>query len=280
MLANIIFYLHEILPPIPQKTAINADTKKRYTVSESRDSFVKFHPTDAALALFLTANETTEPMVNFIGDYDKFQKVIVNIDSIRYEFFSLAKALDLCYKLYFVLNVPYAKPCELLWAFIDKHFYGTLDTSPRISRTTSSSLSNLIARLDSGICITNNECNIFRFKFCLYSASISYIYMYSYSWCVDTTSSRSQQQRWQQRKCRFIIITRAGKSITIRSFTWITRILIVVAKYCNNTSSYIMNKKNLACVMCMFTRTEKEGLLLRNMSSHTRNEFYVHWMYM
>lgn len=51
---------------------------------------------------------------------------LVVLDRILYRLDNLIKAVDVAFKIQFVLNVEYAKECSLVWLFFQKYFYKTL----------------------------------------------------------------------------------------------------------------------------------------------------------
>lgn len=128
-------------------------TKKRYTVAQSKDAFIKHHRTVAAyserVADLIEKKLTMAPMVHIIGDGEQFEpsEIIVNYDGIRYEYFSLAKAIDICVRIYFVLNISYPPACELVWTFIEKYFYGDQLKEATKKPRASSAMSKLMEKL-------------------------------------------------------------------------------------------------------------------------------------
>lgn len=49
---------------------------------------------------------------------------LVVLDNILYRLDNLVKAVDVAFKIQFVLNVEYARECSLVWLFFQKYFYG------------------------------------------------------------------------------------------------------------------------------------------------------------
>lgn len=47
----------------------------------------------------------------------------VIVDGLAIEASSLLKAVDICFKAFFVLDVCYPKQCHTTWEFIQKFFY-------------------------------------------------------------------------------------------------------------------------------------------------------------
>lgn len=120
--------LHAILLPT---TNIKIDHKtKKFSLMESRDAFMAFHPT--TLQYIEIRNDTAKhgtipPMVNVIGEIFDPKEIIVDFDNISYKFFSIAKAVDIAFKMYFVLQVDYPKPCQSIWIFLNRYFFNLDD---------------------------------------------------------------------------------------------------------------------------------------------------------
>lgn len=67
---------------------------------------------------------TCQPIVIAVGPTTKdLHDFYVIFDNIKYKFSSLLKAIDVCFKVYSVLNASYAQECEQLWTFLQKYFY-------------------------------------------------------------------------------------------------------------------------------------------------------------
>jgi hypothetical protein len=48
--------------------------------------------------------------------------IYINFDGEKNEIQSLRKAVDLCFKLYFVFNTEYPEECHHIWTFIQRFF--------------------------------------------------------------------------------------------------------------------------------------------------------------
>lgn len=67
---------------------------------------------------------TNQTYIIAVGeDRYKIQYCLVILDAIIYRLDNLVKALDVAFKIQFVLNIEYSKECKLVWLFIQKYFY-------------------------------------------------------------------------------------------------------------------------------------------------------------
>lgn len=128
MTSAIFYMLHSIL--FPTSTTKVDDKMKKFSVMESRDTFIAYHKTHLAYIETrnnLAKNKTIPPMVNIIGDILDPTDIMVDFDDITYQFHTLGKAIDTAFKMYFVFMIDYPKPCQSIWVFLNIYFYGLED---------------------------------------------------------------------------------------------------------------------------------------------------------
>lgn len=120
--------LHALLLPTT-KTKIDEKTKK-FSLMESRDAFMAYYPTTNAYVESRNAflkNASIPPMVNVIGEIFDPKDIYVDFDDVSYKFHSIAKAIDIAFKMYFVLQIHYPAPCQTIWMFLNRYFYNIED---------------------------------------------------------------------------------------------------------------------------------------------------------
>lgn len=135
ILAAIFYMIHALLLPTTS-TQGSDKTMKKYSVHESRNAFMVFYETDTAYVESLNAIRNVQsipPMINIIGDVFSPKKAYVDYDNVRYEFHSLAKAIDIAFKAYFTLMYVYPKACQAVWIFINQYFYDLEDEESKPS---------------------------------------------------------------------------------------------------------------------------------------------------
>ncbi|XP_070142334.1 uncharacterized protein [Drosophila kikkawai] len=134
--------IHAVLIPTTRtkKTEFGRIAAK-HTIADSRAKFIVWKNTLAELKTFI--KEQTEdcysertklqPFVCCIGtDVLHFTDFFVYMSGIFYRLPSLKKSIDICFKLFFVLNLEYQTECQLVWAFIQKQIFEIdLKTDPK-----------------------------------------------------------------------------------------------------------------------------------------------------
>jgi hypothetical protein len=74
-------------------------------------------------------NYPNQPYVIVIGEsYEKINQCFCISDGIRYKAQSFIHALDLCFKLFYVLRLEYPTPSFFVWVFLEKFIYDMSET--------------------------------------------------------------------------------------------------------------------------------------------------------
>jgi hypothetical protein len=78
-----------------------------------------------------------QPYVIVVGaSYETISEFYCVNDGLTYKCQSFLHALDLCFKLFFVLRLEYPSPCYFVWVFLEKIMYemsATKKTSSKVS---------------------------------------------------------------------------------------------------------------------------------------------------
>lgn len=69
------------------------------------------------------AESSVPPFISLIGSLLQPRVFMVDFENITYKFYSFAKALDVCFKAYFVFNLAHPEACDHFWYFVNKLFY-------------------------------------------------------------------------------------------------------------------------------------------------------------
>ena len=77
------------------------------------------------------------PFVLIVGSQEDHIQTFVVIDGVGLEQPSLLKAVDVCFKLFYILDIHYPWQCSTTWEFIQKVLFGIEDkhkgkTSPAV----------------------------------------------------------------------------------------------------------------------------------------------------
>ncbi|XP_011706192.1 PREDICTED: uncharacterized protein LOC105461394 isoform X2 [Wasmannia auropunctata] len=102
------------------------------TITESLNSFILFlispadieHSIECQRNRAAALNLTLQPFVIFVGrDDSSINAYYVCVDNTLYKIESALKAIDICYKCFFVLHACYPKESEQVWLLIQKCLY-------------------------------------------------------------------------------------------------------------------------------------------------------------
>ncbi|XP_060868353.1 uncharacterized protein LOC132943397 [Metopolophium dirhodum] len=128
----------KLLPQLFQPLTIKLDKKRkrdgkhsiwRPSKAEQADSFVLFIPDVAELRNVHA--QKIEKAVQYGTTLQSYIIIVDNTDiyavinSIYYKLETPLKALDVCYKSYFALNLNYPQESEQIWLFIQNYFFDT-----------------------------------------------------------------------------------------------------------------------------------------------------------
>ncbi|XP_060872832.1 uncharacterized protein LOC132946779 [Metopolophium dirhodum] len=128
----------KLLPQLFQPLTIKLDKKRkrdgkhsiwRPSKAEQADSFVLFIPDVSELRNVhaqkiekaVQYGTTLQPYIIIVDNTD----IYAVINSIYYKLETPLKALDVCYKSYFALNLNYPQESEQIWLFIQNYFFDT-----------------------------------------------------------------------------------------------------------------------------------------------------------
>jgi len=122
--------LHAIFAPTSKKVTKDHTGKKslvKYTIKDSQNSFMIFKNSVCELEEYINVwrNEKNpiQPLILTVGTPVNPQEIIVFFDSIKYKIFSILSGIDICFKLFHLLNLEYPVESCFIWLFIQKFFY-------------------------------------------------------------------------------------------------------------------------------------------------------------
>lgn len=103
------------------KPTIAASQESFCTISNAAAAKTKIQERDTKYKEMGMTNQT---YIMAIGE-DKFaiEYFLVILDGIIYRLDNMVKAIDVAFKMQFVLGIEYARECVLVWLFIQNYFY-------------------------------------------------------------------------------------------------------------------------------------------------------------
>ncbi|XP_067613945.1 uncharacterized protein [Eurosta solidaginis] len=134
---SVIWYLlHSVLVPASRKYKGSKQTNKKHlvkpTIADSRNSFMICAATNSELQsklkLMVDENykdkDTIQPIICVIGEnFFECKEYFVYFANIFYKFDNVIKCVDVCFKIFHVLNLKYPFECKSIWLFIQQFFY-------------------------------------------------------------------------------------------------------------------------------------------------------------
>lgn len=125
-----------MLAPTNRKSKINKETKKKQviksSIADSRNSFILWACTHSELQSKLklmvdncySDKGTIQPIICAIGnDIFELKEYFVYFADIFYKFENIVKSIDICFKIFQVLDLQYPCDSKLVWTLIQQYFY-------------------------------------------------------------------------------------------------------------------------------------------------------------
>lgn len=133
--------IQSLLPPSrisakkgnPGSSADVQNKPRFYTVNESRNAFLLICSTESEYKEMYDSKVKEEscvaPYISLIGTIFEPKYFLVDFENITYKIFDFARALDVCFKAYYVFNIAYPDKCADMWDFINQQFFKMQDKS-------------------------------------------------------------------------------------------------------------------------------------------------------
>lgn len=123
--------VHGFLVPRQRVVAKDNDGKNtitRFTIADSQESFIcnckSFEELEDQLRFKKSKSEHIQPFILTVGENIRSIKdIIVYFDNLKIPSKSLIRAVDICFKIYYLFNLQYPKACSTFWNFIQVFFY-------------------------------------------------------------------------------------------------------------------------------------------------------------
>ncbi|XP_071843612.1 uncharacterized protein [Apostichopus japonicus] len=116
-----------LFPTGSQRTAGRKGPDKRATVEEALQSFIQIEEIGTNIPTFLEGNKQTQPFILALGERKSPEQLFVVVEGQTVSCSSLLHAVDVCFKLFYLLDVHYPWQCSNTWDFVQKFIYGIGD---------------------------------------------------------------------------------------------------------------------------------------------------------
>lgn len=125
---------------LPASRTKGQKKKRFYSNNESRDAFMVICKTEVEYKEHYDNKVTNEsavpPYISIIGSLQDPSAIMCDFENMNFKFFSLAKAIDICFKAYHLFNIVYPEACALMWQFLNRQFYELNDKEEKINPVT------------------------------------------------------------------------------------------------------------------------------------------------
>lgn len=141
--------MHSILVPSTKVFNITNGKKicTRFSIRDSQRSFIIDGNTVAGCEEELLKKYETktqiQPLILISGSILEPKEIVIYFEGIKYRIHSALKAIDICFKIFFVFNLEYPKESLLVWSFIQKYFYNIFTNTDFNSPQINSLISNI-----------------------------------------------------------------------------------------------------------------------------------------
>lgn len=129
--AAVLWALHGYFVPTGKTIKKDCTGKRqttKYTIQDSQQSFLYLAKTSHEIKewiYFLKSKKTAiQPFVFAIGDdITSIKEIYTYFDGIKYKFFNIIRAVDICFKIFYMFNLNFPEESVMVWSFIETYFY-------------------------------------------------------------------------------------------------------------------------------------------------------------
>lgn len=123
--------LHGYLVPTQKVIRKDVTGKKstiKFTIKDSQDSFLfigkSVQELEDHIAFIKTRMENIQPFILATGDnIFNLNQVYLYLDDVKFKFTNFLRALDICFKLFYLFNIEYPLASTNFWTFIQMYFF-------------------------------------------------------------------------------------------------------------------------------------------------------------
>ncbi|KAJ8984803.1 hypothetical protein NQ317_013000, partial [Molorchus minor] len=129
--ASILLAIHGYLVPSAKFCSKNVSGKTthiKYTIKDSQESFLYCAKTQQEIEKHImdlkSRKSAIQPFILCLGDeMSKISNIYVYFDDIRFKFFHILKAVDVCFKIIYIFNLDFPQESKMFCNFLEKCFY-------------------------------------------------------------------------------------------------------------------------------------------------------------
>lgn len=127
--ATILYLLHAVLVPTSKIVKVEKGKKVhvKHSIKDSQNSFMIVGRTveeaEAELRQKLEKKVSLQPLIMVTGSVLNPENIVLYFDGVKFKFFSILTAVDICFKIYIIFNLEYPVESKLIWSFIQIFCY-------------------------------------------------------------------------------------------------------------------------------------------------------------
>lgn len=125
----VLYVIHGLFVPTTKKAFTDLNRRKcfhKFSIKDSQNTFMIVANTGIEVEEILKIRKNDkipiQPCLLVVGTILKPSQIMVYFDE-SYVFFSIIKALDMCFKIYHLFNIEYPIESISVWLFIQHFFY-------------------------------------------------------------------------------------------------------------------------------------------------------------
>ncbi|XP_031353765.1 uncharacterized protein LOC116178415 [Photinus pyralis] len=129
--ATILWLLHGFFVPSNRGTQTDINGKKKitkYTIRDSQQYFLYLGKSAQQVEQWIEHRKSKgtaiQPFLFAIAESLKeIGEVFVYFDDVKFKFYNIIRAMDICFKIFHVFNLEYPNECHMFWTFIETYLY-------------------------------------------------------------------------------------------------------------------------------------------------------------
>ncbi|XP_055905995.1 uncharacterized protein LOC129941396 [Eupeodes corollae] len=129
ILKSIHFYLFPTAA-VSRKSNTGAKSRSKFTIKDSLMAFIFEGETTQVLEDHITflksRGETIQPLILALREKNEY---FILLDDYKLKTTNVLRAVDICFKCFFLFNLKYPPACENFWDFIELYFYMKTNTN-------------------------------------------------------------------------------------------------------------------------------------------------------
>lgn len=130
--ACLFWALHGYFVPTTRIVTKKADCGKnvttKFTIKDSQKSFLFvgkcLQECEDHIIYLNKMKRNIQPFVYCVGaDVSSIEEMYIFFDNIRYKFFNVLRAIDICFKIFYLFNLDFPPESSMFYSFIENYFF-------------------------------------------------------------------------------------------------------------------------------------------------------------